>query len=296
MDEKLHILVVAGHPADMFDHCGGTLMHHIQDGDDVTCIALTQGLRIHDEVISDVLRHHVNEYTKEEIDRLLKERRKVKYHEVIEACGLFGISDIRFLEYDDEILTVNTDMIRKLAKVIRQVQPNLIITHWPYQNSMFGNHHAITGQLTLAAITAASNTNFDERDPACRLAQVVFMLAPEDVSPSNAQGFPLAAHANYYVDVTDAVPQKVKAIAMIKSQKYDLVDYPRKSVEYWAGNFGVRVAVSYAEAFVLDAPEVGRKIPVCTHRRWLGTADETDITLYASKMDTIGVEVEEREH
>ena len=295
MGETLKILVVAGHPADMFDHCGGTLMHHIKDGDSVTCVSLTQGLRIHDEVISDVLRHHVNEYTKEQIDEMIEDRKKVKYHEAVEACGLFGITDIRFLEYDDEILTVNPDMIRKLAKTIRQVQPDVIITHWPYQNSMFGNHHAVTGQLTMAAITAASNTNFEERDPACRLAQVVFMLAPDDVCPTAAQGAPLAAHANYYVDVTDAVEQKVKAIAIMKSQKYDLVDYPRKDIEYWAGNFGVRVAVSYAEAFVLDSPEVGYKIPVCAHRRWLSKADETDIQLYASRMDTVGVEVEERE-
>lgn len=46
MEEKLRILVVGGHPADVFDHCGGTLAHHVKNGDRVTCLALTQGLRI----------------------------------------------------------------------------------------------------------------------------------------------------------------------------------------------------------------------------------------------------------
>lgn len=46
----MKILVIAGHPADMFDHCGGTLLRHIQRGDEVTCVSLTQGLRVHDEV------------------------------------------------------------------------------------------------------------------------------------------------------------------------------------------------------------------------------------------------------
>ena len=44
MKEKLTILVVGGHPADVFDHCGGTLAHHVAQGDRVVCLALTQGL------------------------------------------------------------------------------------------------------------------------------------------------------------------------------------------------------------------------------------------------------------
>ena len=32
LDEKLRILVIGGHPADVFDHCGGTLAHHVKTG------------------------------------------------------------------------------------------------------------------------------------------------------------------------------------------------------------------------------------------------------------------------
>ena len=60
MDEKLRILVIGGHPADVFDHCGGTMAHHIKDGDRVTCLALTQGLSIHDTVVSEVFRFGVS--------------------------------------------------------------------------------------------------------------------------------------------------------------------------------------------------------------------------------------------
>ena len=44
----MKILVVGGHPADMFDHCGGTMYHHIQQGDEVVAVSITQGLRTHD--------------------------------------------------------------------------------------------------------------------------------------------------------------------------------------------------------------------------------------------------------
>ncbi len=72
MEEKmmsnLSILVIGGHPADVFDHCGGTLAHHIRRGDRVTALALTQGLRIHDVVISEVFRFQGKRPDADEMD------------------------------------------------------------------------------------------------------------------------------------------------------------------------------------------------------------------------------------
>jgi len=63
MSDRLSILVIGGHPADVFDHCGGTLAHHVRSGDQVTCLALTQGLRIHDVVVSEIFRFGCNNYS-----------------------------------------------------------------------------------------------------------------------------------------------------------------------------------------------------------------------------------------
>ncbi|MBQ1316895.1 MAG: PIG-L family deacetylase [Lachnospiraceae bacterium] len=291
---RMRILVVAGHPADMFDHCGGTLKHHIDNGDAVTCVSITQGLRIHDEVISDVFRHKVGQFTEEEVQKLIAERQKVKYKEAVEACGLFGIKDIRFLDYDDEILTVSPAMITKLAKLMREVQPNVVITHWPYQGDMFSNHHAVTGQLAMAAITAASGVNFEDRNPACRLSQIFFMLCPDDVFPGSALGYTRQAYAQYYVDISDCADLKVKAVNTMKSQKYDLKGYAKKTTEYWNGNFGQKVCLPYAEAFVLNSPEVGTLLPLSDHREWLGTADEGELLLRRASLSATETEIEER--
>ncbi len=56
MPPRLRLLCIGGHPADTFDGAGGTLAHHVQDGDEVTVVALTAGTRIHDVVISDSMR------------------------------------------------------------------------------------------------------------------------------------------------------------------------------------------------------------------------------------------------
>ncbi len=294
MSDPLRILVVAGHPADMFDHCGGTLLHHIRRGDTVTCVSLTKGLRVHDEVVSDLFRRHVDEYSPEEIDRILQERQKVKYAEVLEACGLFGIQDVRFLDYDDEILSVTPEMITRLAKVIRQVQPNLVITHWPYQSDMFSNHHAVTGQLTMAAITAASGVSFSDRDKPARIAQVAFMLCSEDVFPTSILGHGLQACATYFVDVSDCVELKVRAVNTMRSQKYDIRGYSKKTAELWNGNFGSKVGLPYAEGFVLNWPEVGECLPVSEHRLWLSQEDEGRILQRRSSLAAMDVDVPQR--
>ena len=293
MKEAMRILVVAGHPADMFDHCGGTLFHHIEQGDSVVCISLTQGLRIHDEVVSDLFRHNLKDYTEEQIAEILVQRQKVKYQEVVSACALFGINDVRFLDYDDEILTVNPEMISKLARLIREVKPDLVITHWPYQADTFSNHHAVTGQLALSAITAAGGVDFkDPEGGAWRIAQIAYMLCPSDTSAICMSNIGKTAYINYYVDVTDVVDKKVKAVHMMKSQKYDIEGLSHKGAETWSGHYGGRVRLPYAEGFAIEYPEVGRTIPISEHRRWIARADEREQLEHAAGLQGMSVKLD----
>ena len=287
----MKILVVGGHPADMFDHCGGTMYHHIQQGDEVVAVSITQGLRTHDEVIYDLFRYDIDKYTQEEVDKIIEERQQVKYKEVVKACNLFGINDVRFLNCDDEILTLSADMVSKLASLIREVQPDMVIAHWPYQGDTFSNHHAVTGQVTLAAVTAAQSVNFNEKHPAAHVAQVVFMLSTHDITPGCFSMIGKAAHPAYYVDVTDVMDLKVKAVTMMGSQKYDIEGYSKKRAEHWNGNFGVRVRLPYAEAFAFQWPEVGKTLNISDYRMWLANADEKDLLKNMSNLSAQDVEI-----
>lgn len=288
----MKILVIAGHPADMFDHCGGTLFNHIKKGDEVTCVSLTQGLRVHDEVVYDLFRYHINNYTKEEIDKIIEERQKIKYKEAIDACAIFGINDVRFLNYDDEILTLNIGMVSKVATVIRETQPDLVITHWPYQYDTFSNHHAVTGQIALTAVTAAMSVNFEDRNPAAHVAQVAFMLCPADTQSYVLTNTGKTAYPSFYVDVTDVIDKKIKAINMMSSQKYDIEGYAKKTTESWNGNFGQKIRVAYAEAFALQFPEVGKTIPISDHRLWLANGDEKEHLATQSNLKGMHVDID----
>ena len=50
MADRLRILSIGAHPADIFDQSGGTMVHHVERGDHVGCAVLTHGARVHDAV------------------------------------------------------------------------------------------------------------------------------------------------------------------------------------------------------------------------------------------------------
>ena len=293
----MRIMLVAGHPADMFDHCGGTLCRHIQRGDSVTCVALTQGLRVHDEVIEDVFRHKINQYTPEEVQKIIEEREKIKYAEVLDACAIFGITDVRFLSYDDEILLPNNmTVITKLSKMIRDIRPDLLITHWPWELGINAEHHGITGQITCTAAGVAGSVNYEDRQPAWKGPRIIYMLSPWDVTDTSIHSHGHTVWCNYFVDVTDVIDLKVKACAAMRSQKYDLPNYAKKVAEIWNGSFGGRIRSPYAEGFYIPYPEVGDYLPdISPYKKWLNESDETEVLRNASNLAALSVEVQERE-
>ena len=269
----MNILVVGGHPADVFDHCGGTMLHHVRAGDNVTCLALTHGIRIHDEVVSEVFRFGTEGYTKEEIKRICEEREQVKLDEVKAACALFGITDVRSLRYDDKLLLVTPELIDAVAKVIRDVKPELVITHFPMSNGNTMDHHGNAAKITIAATHLAGTVDFEDSNLAWRVADIAFMLNGGDTTAFNALSAYDTAIANYFVDVTDVIELKVKALDCIRSQSYRGL-YARKSVECENGHFGAYAMASYCEAFMLNKPIVSDKINISEH--WLVRANEPE--------------------
>ena len=275
MHDKLNILVVGGHPADVFDHCGGTMAHHTRDGDHVTCLALTQGLRIHDEVVSEVFRFGTADYSEEEIQKICAEREAVKYQEVKSACALFGITDVRFLSYDDKMLQVTMEMIDAVAKVIREVRPDIIVTHYIQTCGNVTNHHGNAAKIVWDAMALAGTVDFDDANPAWRTPQLMFMLNTGDTQANFAMASGHQAAANYYVDITDVVDLKVKALDLMRSQQY-AGDYARKIVESENGTFGMSARCSYAEAFIVNSPEVGDKLYLSDYLKLRANEPEKD--------------------
>lgn len=263
---NLKLLVVAAHPADMFDHCGGTLLHHTKRGDVVTTVSLTHGLRIHDIIISEKFRFEGGKPDDEEVNKIIKERTNKKNAEVIKACALFGVTDVRFLNYEDDILLVTENKIRDVARVIRDVKPDIIITHYPL-TELFGceSSHGNTGKIVLNACQFAGEVDFNDKNPSHRVAQIFFMTPTDATMKSNVLSGYTPCYPDYYVRITDVVEEKVRALDMMRSQQYG-GDYARKSTETWNGIQGSVISESYAEGFISFLPEYGDYLTVCSSR------------------------------
>jgi 4-oxalomesaconate hydratase len=256
----LRILCIGGHPADTFDGAGGTLAHHVQDGDEVTVVALTAGTRIHDVIVSDALRFQDRIPGADDLTKLMAERAAVKEDEVRRACAFLGIADVRFFGYDDAVLTLREELIQRMAALIREVRPDVIVTHHPNELGEYGNHHAMTAQLVLNGIGAAHGVGMDDPNPPHRVAQV-FFTTHALVMPSNVLSGPLHWYPDVIVDITDVVEAKVRALDTMRSQRYG-GDYARKTIEMVDGAMGSIGGVAYGEGFMTYHPDTSRLFPV----------------------------------
>ena len=152
MTESLRLLSIGAHPADIFDQSGGTMAHHVSRGDDVRCVVLTHGARVHDAVISDGMFHREEVPDGAELQELMQERSDVKAAEVRAACAILGVEEIYFFGADDSVLLVKDETVRCLARLLREIRPDIVLTHFPKEGDGLTNAHATAGQIVMHAI------------------------------------------------------------------------------------------------------------------------------------------------
>ena len=155
MSEPLRIVSIGAHPADVFDQSGGTMAHHAARGDYVACVVLTHGARVHDKVISDSMFHREEVPGGDELTTLMAERAEVKAEEVRRAGRILGFEDVYFFGADDAVLLVDAEIVKRLARLLRRIRPDIVLTHYPKEGDGLTNPHAIAGQTAVHAMSVA---------------------------------------------------------------------------------------------------------------------------------------------
>ena len=255
----LKILMVCAHPGDAFDDSGGTLCHHVERGDEVTVVLLTTGVRSHAAMFTDEKSKPVGERIEELAQATAEEIQEFKAEEVRRAGAELGITDIRFLFEEDDILLVREPIIRKVARLLRQEKPDVVITHHPMvEGGLLGTHPQV-GQIVLLALESCGRWVRDEDLPPHHVSQVFFIGGGIEKRWSISK----CMHIVYdvYVDVTDTIERKVRALDHLKSQWYDGV-YARRRMEVADGFFGEVMEIPYAEVFIRHVPEVYYHLPL----------------------------------
>lgn len=259
--QPLRILSIGAHPADIFDQSGGTMAHHAERGDYVGCVVLTHGARVHDKVISDEMYHRTEVPEAAELEALMAERSDVKAEETREACRLLGVEEIYFFGADDAVLLVTDELVRRLARLLRKVRPDLILTHSPREDDGLTNPHAVAAHIVLHAIRLAAAVDPGDTNPPHKVAQTFFFGTGAASIPRTVYQAEGGFYNDVFIDITDVVDKKLAALDCLVSQGYGGL-YARKRIETSDGAFGMAGGVPYAEGFIKQRAETHYFLPV----------------------------------
>lgn len=216
---KLTLLAVFAHPDDEAFGTGGTLTKYAAEGRDVYLVTATRGES--GQIAEPDLATTANlPYVREQELRC--------------ACQIYGIHPPRFLDYVDGQLPIvhQGQAVGKLVRIIRELQPQVLITFGP--DGIYGHydHIAVHHWATIAADLAADPDCFpDQLADACQphqVSKVYFRALPEEQVAAMSEGDKPAAvmmdgvpfhfvgwpsdEITAVIDVSDYVEAKLRGI------------------------------------------------------------------------------------
>jgi len=219
----MRVLAIGCHPDDIEIACSGTLVKCIKRGDEVyVCHVSTGNLG------------HVIIPPNELIEIRKEEARK--------AGRIAGVKEVISVGMNDlDIYPENKESRDKIVEVIRNVNPDFIITHNP--NDYMPDHTAVSKLVFDASFTATlPNYSVKTGQPA-KLVPIYYMdtLAGVDFIPTE------------FVDITDEIDTKIKMLECHESQlvwmkEHDGIDFS-DMVRTCSKYRGYQCGATYAEGF-----------------------------------------------
>jgi bacillithiol biosynthesis deacetylase BshB1 len=225
---KLHILAIAAHPDDIELGCAGTLIKHVQAGQAVGIVDLTEG--------EMGTRGSVAE----------------RYEEAKNAAKVMGIAVRENAQMADGFFRNDEAHIRKLITYIRHYQPEIVIANAPEDRHP---DHGRGGKLIADACFLAGLKKIEtERDgmdqQAWRPKRVYHMIQDRPLEPT------------FIVDITATFELKMESVRCYTSQFYNPSSKEPQTyistgqfmidVESRASLYGRRIGVKYGEGFISE--------------------------------------------
>jgi len=209
-NDKKSIVAIGAHPDDIELACGGTLAKAVENGHDV-CMVIVTG-----------------KSSKDHNDNYIRTTSQVN-EEQLNACKILGIKNINILEFDDMDIPYSKELISKLDKIINDINPDIIFTHF-----VFDTHqdHIRTAKSTLSA---ARNQNT--------------VMLYEPINPSGRGYMPFRAQV--YFDISNTIDKKINSLKAHKSQYDKYGDKWIEGVKARAKFRGYEMGAEYAECFEL---------------------------------------------
>jgi len=219
----VRVLAVGAHPDDLEILCGGTLARFVQDGHEVVMCHVSRGDRgsfVH---------------TSEEISRIRSE-------EAGRAAEICGAEATTLGQSDGDVNAADPEQRRLMIDLVRETQPELIITHHP--GDYMGDHNE-TSKLVFDCSFHATLPLLETRQPNYRKVTPIYYM-------DTLMG--LGFQPSEYVDVSAVIDTKTTMLEAHQSQLTWLRDHDGVDVVEQMRTVsrfrGLQCGVDYAEGFI----------------------------------------------
>jgi len=189
------ILILAAHPDDPEFHAGGLITRHVQAGNIVKMISVTNG----------GAGHHV--YQPAELIPLRKK-------EATAAGAVLGAEYIVW-DYPDACLTSNLDLRETIIGEMRAFNPDLVLTHRPYD---YHPDHRAVGQAVQDASYLVTVPLVVPEAPILKNAPVVAYMIDLFTRPCRLR-------ADVIIDIQNELPMILNAWSEHRSQVYEFLPF-----------------------------------------------------------------------
>ena len=165
-NEKQHILTIGAHAGDQELTAGAVLAKYAMEGHKVTMLHLTPGEKGHPTLSAE-------EYAKQKIE------------EAQQFADMIG-AEARFLDYKDGEIPVNDEIKLEVADIIRELKPDIIITHWA---KSIHKDHQNTHYIVKDARYYAGLAPLERKLPSHRIKKMFFSENWEDMEDFEPEVF-----------------------------------------------------------------------------------------------------------
>lgn len=210
------ILTIAVHPDDETLGCGGTLLKHKANNDE-----------IHWLICTTIDKKHTNYLQRE------KEIKKVSSMYGFKSVHNLRLKTMRVDEYS------MSELIGKISNVINEVKPNIL--YLPFKSDVHSDHRKI--------FEAVYSCTKAFRYPFVKKIYMMETLSETDFAPSTKED---SFIPNVFVDISDFLDKKLEIMKFFKNEIAPH-PFPRsiKNIKALATYRGASSGVEYAESFVL---------------------------------------------
>lgn len=217
---KNKVLVIAVHPDDETLGCGGTLLKHKANGDEVHWVIGTN-IKESEGFKKDIIKRRKNEI--EKVEKLYG----------FDSTHSLGLSTMRVDEYS------MSELVRMISKVITDVQPNILFL--PFKGDVHSDHRKI--------FEAAYSCTKSFRYPFIRKIYMIETLSETEFAPSTKED---SFIPNVFVNISEFMDKKLEIMNVFASEMAEH-PFPRseKNLIALATLRGASAGCEYAESFVL---------------------------------------------